>query len=60
MNTKDGMIGRLRNYVDQSIRKDRNTVILYLNEVEDIINLLSQEDDREPTPTIHPVQVHKH
>jgi hypothetical protein len=47
MNTKDGMIGRLRNYVDQSIRKDRITVILYLNEVEDIIKFLSEEKSSE-------------
>ena len=47
MHTKDAMIGRLKNYVDQSIRKDRITVILYLNEVEDIIKFLSEEKSSE-------------
>ena len=44
MHTKDGMIGRLREYINQSIRRDKSIVILYLNEVEDIITLLSEEN----------------
>ena len=45
MHTKEAMVSRLRTYIAQSIRKDNSTVILYLNEVEDIIKFLSTKDD---------------
>ena len=40
---KTDMIKRLKKYIEQSISRDKNIVILYLNEVEDIITLLSEE-----------------